>query len=115
MRLIIAVDIGTTHCKAIIVNEQGKVLQAFKHPVTSMQDDAGKFEQDAESIFQLVLNLLQQCFAIVNENDIDCISFSAAMHSIMAIDKSGKPLTNAFTWADTQSKAYHCCTNKRGN
>ncbi len=106
MRLIIAIDIGTTHCKAIIVNEQAKVLQAFKHPVTSIQDDTGKFEQDAESIFQLVLNLLQQCIAVVNENDIACISFSAAMHSIMAIDKNGKILTNAFTWADTQSKAY---------
>ena len=106
MRFIIAIDLGTTHIKAVIVNEQAKPLQTFKLPVISVQDESGKYEQDAEAIFQSVLNLLKQSFEAVNQKGVACVVFSAAMHSILAVDKAGASLCNSLTWADTQSKAY---------
>ncbi|HRI22949.1 MAG TPA: gluconokinase, partial [Panacibacter sp.] len=88
------------------MNEKGVVLQTFKLAVVSIQDEHGMHEQDVELIFKSVLNLLKQSLAVVNETDILCISFSAAMHSLIAVDTTGKPLTNAVTWADTRSKVY---------
>lgn len=106
MPFIIAIDLGTTHCKAIIINEKGVPLETFKLPVISVQDEHGMHEQDAELIFKSVLNLLIQSLSAVTETDILCVSFSAAMHSLIAVDIMGKPLINAVTWADTRSKIY---------
>lgn len=106
MRFIIAIDIGTTHIKAVIVNDQAKTLQTFKLPVVSVQNESGKYGQDAEAIFQSVLVLLKQSFEVVNQDEVACVVFSAAMHSILAVDNAGIPLCDSLTWADTQSKAY---------
>ena len=106
MKYIIAIDIGTTHCKAITVNENANTIQTFKATVTSIQPHEGFHEQDTEKIFQIVVELIKQSIQTLDQNDIACISFSAAMHSLLAIDENGKPLTNAMTWADTRSKKY---------
>jgi gluconokinase len=49
---------------------------------------------------------LQKYLQSADKEKIACVSFSAAMHSFMAVDKNGKPLMNAMTWADTRSKKY---------
>ena len=35
-----------------------------------------------------------------------CVSFSSAMHSLIAVDRELKPLTPCITWADNRSAAY---------
>ena len=34
------------------------------------------------------------------------ISFSSAMHSVIAIDENNQPLTQCITWADNRSEAW---------
>ena len=105
MKNYIAIDIGTTNCKAIKINERGKLITNHHLPVVSTKDDNGCFEQDPELIFLSVMDLLKKTIGREG-NNIACISFSAAMHSIMAIDVNGKRLSNAIIWADTRSKKY---------
>lgn len=106
MQHFIAIDLGTTHTKAVIVNENGKVLHTGKAIVTSFQQQEGEHTQDAEAIFQNVLALLKECIGYLKEDNIACVSFSAGMHSFMTVDNNGKPLMRAMTWADSQSKKY---------
>ena len=103
-KLILAIDIGTTHCKAITFNEKAEPIHAFQTNLPMISLSPEQKEQDADFVFNTVLSLIQQS---INENKpetIKGICFSAAMHSILAVDKNGKPLTRALTWADTQSK-----------
>jgi gluconokinase len=106
MKYVIAIDLGTTHCKAITIDENAKTIQSLKAAVNSIQPKEGYHEQDAEEIFQTVLQLLKQLFQTLDHSDVACISFSAAMHSLLAVDEKGQPLMNAITWADTRSKKY---------
>lgn len=106
MRHIISVDIGTTHCKAITVNENAVVSHIFKAEVESLKPKPGYHEQDAEKVFETVLALLQQSLLANQTNEIVAISFSAAMHGLMAVDISGKALTNIYTWADTRAATH---------
>lgn len=106
MKYIIAIDLGTTHCKAVTVDEYAKTIQSFKSTVNSIQPQEGYHEQNAEEIFQTVLQLIKQSLQNIDQKDVACISFSAAMHSLLAIDEIGIPLMNAITWADTRSKKY---------
>ncbi|MEO5501900.1 MAG: gluconokinase [Ginsengibacter sp.] len=103
MKNYIAIDIGTTNCKAIKIDEDGKLITNHKLPVVSITDDNGCFEQDPELIFLSIMDLLEKSIGS-NGDAVACISFSAAMHSIMALDVNGKLLSNAMIWADTRSK-----------
>ena len=107
MHHIIGIDIGTTHVKAVVATTAGQVLYEAKKGYPSIHSSAGYHEQDAEYIFQSMLQVLKQaCNTIADKQSIACISFSAAMHSLLAVDKYGKPLTAMMTWADTRSNKY---------
>jgi len=103
---IIAIDIGTTNCKAVVVNGHAKVLQSFQSATKPIQPRQGWNEQDADEIVNAVLKLLQQAIVFCKAENIACVSFSAAMHSLLAVDKTGKPLMNMLTWADLRSAEY---------
>ncbi len=106
MKEIIAIDLGTTHCKAVIINTKGKVLKTFQLATKPIQTKPGWNEQNADKIFDAFLKLLKQSFSFCNVENVACVSFSAAMHSLLAVDKNGKPLMNMLTWADLRSAKY---------
>jgi gluconokinase len=106
MQHIIAIDIGTTNCKAVTVTTEGRVFHSCKTGYPLIQETEGQSEQDPEIIFQAVLSMLQQSLAANAQHTVLAISFSAAMHSVIAMDKNGQPLTHSITWADTRSKPY---------
>ncbi|MGB8194722.1 MAG: gluconokinase [Chitinophagaceae bacterium] len=107
MNCVLGLDIGTTHSKAIALGVDGSILYEAKAGYPTMQFDAGQSEQDPELVFSAVLQLLQQSFIALNADTdmhrLTAVCLSAAMHSLIAMDNAGNPLTNAYTWADTRS------------
>jgi gluconokinase len=100
---ILAVDIGTTSTKALLVSRKGEVLaraQEF-YPTHHPQPDFS--EQDPEQIFLAVKNVVVTV-AEQTGAAVAAVSFSSAMHSLMAVDVNGSPLTPLITWADLRSK-----------
>lgn len=104
MAIIIGVDIGTTNIKLVAGVDKGKILlnQSCACPVMQLSDK--KIEQDPELVLQSVNKLLQKAFAVLPVSDIKGVCFSSAMHSIIAVDVNGVPLTNAILWGDTRSE-----------
>ncbi len=102
MKQFIAIDIGTTHCKAVSVNEDGCVLETLKKTYPVICREQGQSEQDPERILATVTMLIRQI--LQSSKNPACVSFSSAMHGIMAVDQEGRPLTNLITWADTRSR-----------
>ena len=106
MKHMIGIDIGTTHCKAISISVEGKMLFEKKIVYSSTGKLNEQNEQDPDSIFNSVIDLLQEIISAEKDKNLLGISFSAAMHGLMVIDNKGKPLTPIFTWADSRSKDY---------
>ncbi len=106
MQHVIAIDIGTTNCKAVTVSVTGQVFHSCKEGYALIQETEGQREQDPELIFRAVLHTLQQSLSANTQHQVLAISFSAAMHSLIAMDKNGQPLTRSITWADTRSKPF---------
>jgi gluconokinase len=108
MSFIIGVDIGTSGTKAIAFTSEGQVVAnayVSYNPLTAL---AGHHELQPDELFNAVITCLQnvvQQTGSVNDQ-LAGISFSAAMHSLIAVDKNGLPLTNAITWADARSITY---------
>ncbi len=108
MKYLIGVDIGTTSTKSIAFDMEGNVLTKCNIEYPLYNPHPSWSEQNPEEIFRAVLNGIKHA---VQENDIKNnkllgISFSSAMHSVIAIDKAGNPLTNCIIWADTRSNKY---------
>lgn len=105
MECIIGVDLGTTSTKAIAFNKKGLILSksSVYYPVHNPRSTYS--EQDPEEIFQAVLNAVKDTWSKIKDSYVlKGISFSSAMHGVMAVDTSGHPLTHCIIWADTRSK-----------
>lgn len=106
MSLFIGVDIGTTNVKVIAANETSAIVceEKLSYPLYQPQDSY--CEQDAEEIFTAFIKVLKTVIAKIDARNIETVCFSAAFHSIMAVDKNGRALTPLLTWADTRSNRY---------
>lgn len=105
---IIGIDIGTTSTKAEIftTDGQGIVQQAIAYPLYSPEPNAQ--EQNPDEIFDAVVNCVNSIMvqSQIQPSALLGISFSAAMHSLIAVDQNGHPLTQSITWADQRSKEW---------
>jgi gluconokinase len=105
---MIGVDIGTTSTKSVLFTTKGTVIakHGIEYPLYSPTPETA--EQDPEEIFQAVVKTIKNVIQTsqVAPSDILCVSFSSAMHSVIAVDKEGKPITNCITWADNRSAGW---------
>ncbi|MGC1306487.1 MAG: gluconokinase [Phormidesmis sp.] len=102
---IIGIDIGTTSTKVILFANDGALVnrQTMHYPLRSPHPDIK--EQDPKEIYRAVI---QGVCKITTEQPAEIknligLSFSTAMHSIMAVDDQGELLTNSITWADRRA------------
>jgi gluconokinase len=101
---VLAIDIGTTSTKVLAVSEAGQVLKSHQAYYPTHYPKPGFAEQDPHQIFKAVMEGIRATINDISSDlQIAAISFSSAMHSLMAIDKKGAPLTPLIIWADTRS------------
>ena len=100
---LVGIDIGTTNIKALVVNTLGDVVFKTSVPVETLHSEKNFAEQSPEALWLLIQNVLKTVAEQLPEKPL-AVAFSAAMHSIIAVDKQGKPLTNALIWADNRAE-----------
>lgn len=103
-RYFIGIDIGTSGCKSIIIDERGRVEAEAScgYPLSTPQP--GWCEQDPEDWWQavkLTLRGLLRDFHSVS--DIACIGLSGQMHGMVLLDEHGKTLRPCIIWADQRT------------
>ncbi len=103
---MLGIDIGTTSTKAVLFTEKGEVIQQENIGYPLYTPDISTAEQDPEEIFQAVLQAISKIMKHHSQKKISFISFSSAMHSVIAIDENDQPLTACITWADNRSEAW---------
>ncbi|WP_059171665.1 gluconokinase [Bacillus sp. FJAT-27445] len=103
---MLGIDIGTTSTKAVLFSEKGKVIQQENIGYPLYTPDISTAEQDPEEIYRAVLQAISNIRNQHAEKKLMFISFSSAMHSVIAMDKNDQPLTPCITWADNRSEAW---------
>lgn len=102
---VLAVDIGTTSTKVLATDTEGRLLASHSkaYPLHTPRPDVA--EQDPDEIFEAVVEGLEAVVrrAGLAADDVRCVAFSAAMHSLIAVDADGRPLTRSITWADQRA------------
>jgi gluconokinase len=105
---VVGVDIGTTSTKAVVFNGEGKVEGHYTAGYPLLTPAPGVAEQDPQEIYAAVLAAIRAAIRAAGKETtrIRCVGFSAAMHSLIAVDPEGKPMTASITWADTRSAVW---------
>jgi gluconokinase len=103
MSYYIGIDIGTTSTKAVAFSDNGDVIAKEDICYPIIHPYANYSEQNPNEILEAVLNSIAKITNTLNKDKPALISFSAAMHSILAVDEAGKPLTNCIIWADNRA------------
>lgn len=101
----IGVDIGTTSVKAAAFDRRGGTLAQEEREYPLRSPRRGRAEQDPEEILKSLLDALSDVVRTSKERGVlvGCVSFSAAMHSLMALDGEGNPITPSVTYADNRA------------
>lgn len=101
--VVIGVDMGTTSTKAVAFTADG-TLVAFASAGYPLDEPLpGHVEQDPQLILAAVHQTIRSVVDELGAHRIAGLSFSSAMHSLMALDQAHTPLTAAITWADTRA------------
>ncbi len=101
---LIGFDIGTTGCKAIAFQTDGTILAHAHREYTIQTPHPTWAEQDAENVFQLAWQCLQELVPkIAHSNPPTAIALSCQGEAIIPVDDKGNPLRPAILGMDTRT------------
>jgi gluconokinase len=96
-----ALDIGTTSAKICGVKDDGWLLGSLQQVYPVYEYPAGGREQRPDDIVRAIAGLIKQ--AVSRWGQPAAIGLSGAMHSLLAVDRAGKPLSPLLIWSDHRS------------
>lgn len=109
MTYLLGLDLGTTGAKAILMDENGKVIsRAFEeYPIHVPRP--GWSEQDAEDWWKASVEVVRRAIrqADARPGDIAGVGLTGQMHGLVLLDGSGKVLRRPILWND-QRTAEQC-------
>ena len=108
-KYIIALDQGTTSCKALLVDLNGNIIHITQKEFPQIFPKAGWVEHDAnviwETQYQMMINLLKE--SKVSADQILSIGITNQRETVVVWDRiTGIPIYNAIVWQDKRTAAY---------
>src|SRR6187549_1522184 len=107
MECIITIELGTNAVRVFAFDLKGNLITSSKGSFPTFHSKPDYSEQDPEQIFITMLYVLKNFLTEKihpKKYKVASICFSAAMHSVLPIDKNGVPLGNAIVWSDNRAK-----------
>jgi gluconokinase len=101
---VIGIDVGTTATKVVAFDTDGRELAASAREYPLEEPRPGHAVQDPDTILRAVLEAVRETAAKAG-GAIAGLSCSGALHTLIALDEAGRPLTPSVTWADTRAAA----------
>ncbi|MEJ2167279.1 MAG: gluconokinase [Desulfobacterales bacterium] len=98
----LGIDLGTGSCKSVVIDENADVL-GFGIGEYAGTDTRDRWqEQNPRMLLQAAIASVKNALAQAGVDATKCsgLSIGGALHSLLALDRHGEPLTGVITWAD---------------
>lgn len=104
-QLFMGVDIGTSGVRAALFSLDGTQVSLVHQEYPMICTEQGMGELDPEQVFSSFIYVIKNCIESSgsNQDKIEAIGLSTQLFSLLAVDDTGRCLTNVFTWADTRA------------
>jgi xylulokinase len=102
---ILGVDLGTSSCKAVVVNDKGNIVSSATDHYPTSYPFAGWAEQDPNIWWQAFKSSVRKAIekSNIEAKDIASVGIDSQGSCLVPIDKSGKSLCPAPIWTDRRS------------
>jgi len=102
---VLALDLGTSSVRALLFDAEGKAVPGLlaRRKTQLAIDDDGKAELDPDQVVDAVGACLDELAAGGHLDPVQDVAISSAWHSVIAVDRQGRPRSGALTWADTRA------------
>lgn len=104
--VVVGVDMGTTSVKALAVDPDMRVWASGAKAYPLQSPRPGWAEQDPDAVADATITALTDVVAAARDQGatVEAVALGAAMHSVLAVDETGRPLTAALTYADSRAR-----------
>jgi gluconokinase len=102
---VVALDLGTSSVRALGFDEAGAAVPGAlaRRPTHLKVADDGTAELHADGVVAAAGECLDELTGQGRLEAVGQVAVSCAWHSVIALDRRGRPLTGALTWADTRA------------
>lgn len=107
MSYVLGLDLGTSGLKGILLNKEGNIVESVSSSYDLFTPAKGYSEQNPKDWYTAAIDVMKQLIAKVPAmaTELEGISFSGQMHSLVLLDESGDVLRNAILWNDVRTTA----------
>ena len=104
---VLALDIGTSSVRAVIYDIRGRMrpttLSDVPYKVRTVEP--GEVSSDPDELIKLIAQSIDGALSAARKDNAEILAagVSCYWHSLLGVDRSGRPTTELFTWADTRS------------
>lgn len=106
---ILALDQGTTSCRALIFDQKGNIISTAQKEFQQHFPEAGWVEHDAKEIWQVQRDMALKALenGNVKPEQVKGIGITNQRETVVVWDKNtGEPVYNAIVWQDKRTAAY---------
>jgi len=106
---ILALDQGTTSCRAIVFNHGGDIVATAQKEFTQIFPQSAWVEHDANEIWSTQFAVTQEVLvkAKIKAADVAAIGITNQRETTLVWDrKTGEPIHNAIVWQDRRTAAF---------
>lgn len=123
MDYFVGVDVGTGSARAALIASNGKVVKVATCPLEIFHPAQNFYEQSSDNIWTAVCHVIKSVVADISANNVKGIGFDATC-SLVAIDKTGSPVTvsrtgenkqNVILWMDHRAQEEADFINAQGH
>lgn len=101
--VVIGLDVGTTAAKAVAFGLGSSWRYSAVREYPLLQPEPGHQVQDPDVVVAAVMSGLAECVSAVGEATVAAVSVGTAMHGLIGLDETKKPITPLLTWADSRA------------
>lgn len=104
---VLALDLGTSSVRAVIYDTRGRMLEPTLSdlPYKVRTVEPGEVSSNPDDLVQLIAGSIDLALKAGRKADVEILAVAASSywHSLMGVDRNGRPTTELLTWADTRS------------
>ncbi|MCH7790368.1 MAG: hypothetical protein IH940_13150, partial [Acidobacteria bacterium] len=106
MKASIGIDVGSTNLKVVALADDGTTLASTQRPLRTVESN-GRFEQDAEVIWQTLVDALGEVVSSAGElaGSTASIGVCSQYSSIVPVDERREPVGPMVSWRDHRGTA----------
>ena len=110
---LLGLDIGTTGCKVIVFDHEGRILGQGAREYAIHFPHPGWAEQDAERVWQVAWEALSEAVSRARRDPPRALALSVQGEAVIPVDVEGRALRPAILGMDTRTAAQNAWLGER--